>query len=580
MKPLKFFTKPLSLAQKQYETLRAFFVENRTASTIAKQFGYTTNSVYSLVNDFKQQLKSGEAQEVYFTQSLVGRKPKENSDEIISLIVALRKKYLSVGDIKSILDAQNKRVSEKYIYNILHQEGFARLPRRDETERHTAMSQVSLVAPKTMALDRMASEQMSTQHAGVLCFLPYLIDLNLEKLVETAGYPSSKSISAVQSILCFVALKLSNIGRYSADDVWCMDRGLGIFAGLNVLPKAAWFSSYSHRVTRQMNLALLKDLHRYWLKQGLLSDTSNLDFVTVPYWGEDSHLENNWSGKRHHALSSILAAVAQDPDSGIITYGDSGVRHDNEKDIVVEFLDFYPAAGKKTPPYLIFDSKFTTYENLSQLDDKGTKFITIRRRGKKILDGIALLPKTDWKNVKVQTTHGKTRTLKVLDQTLFLKGYQKDVRQIVVTGHGKIKPALIITNDFDLNIGHIIRKYAQRALVEKSISEQTYFFHLNKVSSSMVIKVDFDLTMSIFAHNLYRLFAMTMPGYESNTAEKLYQKFIDNSGRVEVTQDNINIKLKKKRNLSLLLTSMKNFEGKKMPWLGDRLFKVDAETYS
>ena len=54
-----------------------------------------------------------------------------------------------------------------------------------------------------------------------------------------------------------------------------MDRGLGLFAGLNVLPKAAWLSSYSHRVTRSMNLEFLKRIHRCWVDNRLLSDTAN-----------------------------------------------------------------------------------------------------------------------------------------------------------------------------------------------------------------------------------------------------------------------------------------------------------------
>ena len=119
------------------------------------------------------------------------------------------------------------------------------------------------------------------------------------------------------SILSFLALKLSNVRRYSVDDLWCMDRGLGLFAGLNVLPKAAWFTSYSHRITRKSNISFLKSLNKLWKKLGLLSDTTNLDFVAVPYWGKDNvHLENNWSGTRHQALTSILAAIAEDPDSG------------------------------------------------------------------------------------------------------------------------------------------------------------------------------------------------------------------------------------------------------------------------
>jgi hypothetical protein len=50
--------------------------------------------------------------------------------------------------------------------------------------------------------------------------------------------------------------------------------------------------------------------------------------------------------------------------------------------------------------------------------------------------------------------------------------------------------------------------------VEKSISELIGFFHLNQVSTSMVIKVDLDLAMSILASNLYRLFAVDFERYE------------------------------------------------------------------
>jgi hypothetical protein len=68
----------------------------------------------------------------------------------------------------------------------------------------------------------------------------------------------------------------------------------------------------------------------------------------------------------------------------------------------------------------------------------------------------------------------------------------KKIRQVAITGHGKIKPALIIINDFNLKADEIIRKYSRRWLIEKTISEQIEFFHLNRVSSSMVIKVDFE----------------------------------------------------------------------------------------
>jgi hypothetical protein len=388
-------------------------------------------------------------------------------------------------------------------------------------------------------------------------------------LISEAGYPETSVLSSINSILGFVALKLSNIRRYTTDDIWCMNRGLGLFAGLNVLPKASWFTSYSHRVTRKMNINFLKNLGKLWAEKGWLSDTANLDFTSIPYWGDDSNLENNWSGTRHKALASLLVALAQDPDTGMITYGDATVRHDNQAGVVVEFLDFYRESCADLK-YLVFDSKFTTYKNLGKLDDKEIKFITIRRRGKEIVESLNKLSPEAWVTTRVSAANGKTRELQVADKIIFLKDYGKNIRQLAITGHGKIKPALIITNDFNIAKELIIKKYAQRWLVEKEISEQIHFFHLNNVSSSMVIKVDFDLAMTILAHNLFRLLAADLDGYSHNTAVTLYEKFLHNSGFVTIDREHITIDMKKKRNLPLLLSAMERFQNIRIPWLQNK----------
>ena len=126
-------------------------------------------------------------------------------------------------------------------------------------------------------------------------------------------------MSRLSSLLSFVVLKLSNVRRYSHDDLWCMDRGLGLFAGLTVLPKSSCFSSYAHRVSCQMNHRFLQQMTTIWKQHNLLSDTVNLDFTTLPPWGEAEIREKNWSSTRQRQLTSILAALAQDPDSGIIS---------------------------------------------------------------------------------------------------------------------------------------------------------------------------------------------------------------------------------------------------------------------
>ena len=356
-----------------------------------------------------------------------------------------------------------------------------------------------------------------------------------------------------------------------------------MFAGLNVLPKTAWYTSYSDRVTTEMNQTFLKQLHQLWMEFGLLEDTSNLDFTTIPYWGNDSHLENNWSGKRGKALGSMLAVLAHDPDSGLIDYGSANVLQKDESAVVLEFLDFYREGNKKKDNklrYIIFDSKFTNYENLKKLDQDKIKFITIRRRGKLILERIAQLPAKGWKNVKVECAGNKHRTLHVYDEIVFLNGYDKDIRQITITGNGKIKPAVIITNDTDLLIEQIIRKYARRWMVEKSISEQIDFFHLNLVSSSMVIKVDFDFTMSILAHNLYRLFALELGRYENLLVQSLYDKFVLNWADIQIGEKTITVQLKKKRELPLILEVMQKYNRQKYSWLGNKNIIFEGASYS
>lgn len=579
MEPNAFFANPQNAVQKQYEALRAFYVEKCSGEEVAKRFGYTLTSFYSLTRDFKKNLSHDKPAQYFFASKLTGRKPKDETGKINQFIVDLRKKYLSVPDIKAILDVQGHSVSERYVYNVIHKEGFARLPRRNNSIREKSGAALKIQAPKSVMLDFLPETFSGRNSLGILCLLPYIQRYGIDRLIEQSDYPETNAISKLSSILCFIALKLSDVRRYSADDIWCMDRGLGLFASLNVLPKTGWYTSYSHRITRSINRDFLKGLHSIMLREGLLSDTANLDFTTIPYWGDDSHLENNWSGTRNKALASISAVLAQDPESGIITYGDTNIRHEQQSDVAVEFLDFYNSNGDNNIKYLVFDSKFTTYANLAKLG-KEIKFLTIRRRGKKIVEELNKKPSSSWKKVRVAMANGKGRNLKVNDEKIHLKDYGGELRQIAITGHGKIKPALLITNDFEKPCAELIRKYTRRWLVEKGISEQIEFFHLNRVSSSMVIKVDFDLTMSILAHNILRLFAMELPGYSHNSDYTLYKKFLSMTGDVKIGAEEVVVTLKKKRHLPALLSVMEQYKNMRLHIFKNQKFTILGDSSS
>jgi len=582
---IQFFANPVNPMHRQYLALRRFYFDEVSAEDVAVQFGYSVPAVYSMAKNFKIKLGNSKqnGNDLFFQDVKMGRPMKERDDDLVEIIVSYRKKQLSVPDIKCIMNGIGYDVSEGFIYRVCDESGFVRLPKRSKAERQELMETSNyadlLPAPSSVMCPFDVKERFSSQGVGVLCFLPFLVSYGIDKVIEASTYPETTQIKKLNSILAFLALKISNVERYGQDDGWCMDRGLGLFAGLNVLPKTTWFSSYADAVRRVDNIAFLKSLNRIFAAHSLFSDTANLDFTAIPYWGDEKPFENNWSGKRSKALISIQAALAQDPESGLISYGDTTIKHDNQNNVIIEFLDFYQSSTDKKINYVVFDSKFTTLENLGRINKKGIKFITIQRKSKNLNEKIQSIPQSDWHTVKIEKANHKTRTVTYSESTTENKKYgEEELRQIFIKG-SSIKPAIILTNEFDLKPAEIVRKYSKRWLIESGISEQIHFFHLNRNTSGIVVKVDFDLTMTILAHNLYRLLAFELPGYSSYTASSLYQSFIHNYGDIDIGEDDIVVKMNRMRTLPLLLESLPQVN-EPYHWLGNKRLIFTANTHT
>ena len=586
---VEYFTLHQQPMHKQYLAMRRFLLDQAPAETVAEEFNYTVSTIYTIAKNFKKRLSScNNSEDPFFLTPKLGRKKIDRDGDLAALIIEYRKKQLSIPDIKIILDAKGFVISERLILDICYDNGFVRLPQRGRKERLEILEDGRYVevspAPVSEMMDFCTNESFSSKGVGLLCFLPIIKMYEIDKVIMKSNYPGTSKIGKLNSILCFLALKLSDVERYGHDDGWCMDRGLGLFAGLNVLPKGSWFSSYSSAVSRNDNILFLKELNSVWARSGLLSDTVNLDFTAIPYWGDNEPFENNWSGKRTKALASIQSVLAQDPDKGILCYGDTTIKHDNQDNVVLEFLDFYhsdPAADKHLK-FLVFDSKFTTLENLSKLNDKGIKFLTIQRKSKSLNEYVASIPDNIWKTVRIEKANHKSRYVTYAESATVNKRYgngEKQIRQIFIKGNS-IKPATIITNDFESSAELIIQKYANRWLVESEISEQIHFFHLNRNSSGIVVKVDFDLTLTILAHNLYRLLAMNLKGYSHYAPITLYNQFIDNFGEIDVERFKVNVKLNRKRSLPLLLDALPGLTDFTYGWIGGKHFVFVPNTHT
>lgn len=555
-----YFLNPTEPRHRHYEALRAIYAGDLSRDEAARQFGLAPSYLKKLNAEFQQALGRGEA---YFFAPPPKGPPKgpRCTDDVVERIVALRKKNHSVPDIQAILTAQELPLALTTIDRILKDEGFAPLPKRTREERAAAQVPARIQAPESEPFV-WREETFTTEHGGgVLVFLPLLEQLGVMDAIARAGFPKTSVLSAQASVLSFLALKLLGNDRISHDAPYNLDRALGLFAGLNVLPKSSTLSSYSYRISREQNRTLLGQLCRLFEDKNAELGDFNMDFKAIPHWGDASVLENNWSGMRHRRVKSLLALLVQCPDTGILFYSDAGIRHRNENGAVLEFLDFWKNERGTAPKMLIFDSRFTTYENLDKLNKDGIKFLTLRRRGKNLVDQIQKFPENEWKRIELEGTQRKHPKVRVHDSRITLRHYTGPIRQIVLTEHGREQPAFLISNEEDLDTGLVIKKYARRWLVEQEIAEQIDFFHLNSPSSSIVVKVDFDLTLSLFAHNLFRTLTRQLPGFERCTVATIARDVLQNGAIVSIKGRDITVQLKKKAHLPTL------FE---LPWMKQR----------
>src|SRR5512147_61366 len=165
-----------------------------------------------------------------------------------------------------------------------------------------------------------------TRVAGVFLFLPLLARLGFPRLVSDAGYPGSQMIPVASALLSLLVLKLLDKERRSHIDDFNFDEALGLFAGLNVLPKKSYATDYSYRTVRENQLGLL----RGWvpaLGAALFpeADTFSLDFRPIPYRGDPTGLDQHYLPLRGSAGPSVQTFFALEQESRCLCYANANL---------------------------------------------------------------------------------------------------------------------------------------------------------------------------------------------------------------------------------------------------------------
>ena len=529
MRDAAFFTNPVHDWQRRYEALRASFVDRLPAAMVGERFGYTPGYIHLL----RHQFMNGQ---IDFSEPVPEGTPTRYrvTNEIRQKIRTRRESHLSAGEIAQLLSEEGVEISVRTVERVLAEEGFPKLPRRTRLKIGLTVKGAAVpLKSEGITIGNLEGSSYECASAGVFLFAPFMEKFNLPELVRAAGLPGTKIIPATSYFLSFLALKLLGTERYAHIGDHAFDPGLGLMAGLNVLPKCTALSTYSY----SLDAVHLLNLQRGFVKKAValgLYDGSiiNLDFHTIPHYGEESVLQEHWAGARGKRMKGALTLVAQDASSKLILYTAADIQREEASDQVLNFLSFWKKMRRGVSSTLIFDSKFTTYQHLSQLNEQGVKFITLRRRGKQLVENLDKLK--PWAKIHIPHDKRKYPNPLVHQSEITLRDYEGTLRQVILRGNGRKEPAFLISNDFESPVERLVGDYARRWRVENVISEAVKFFHLNALSSPILVKVHFDVLMTMMADTLYSMLAQKLRGFEQCDAPTIYRHFVKGKGTIRI----------------------------------------------
>lgn len=560
----RFFLEPANVHHRQYEALRAFFVEGLPSAQAAARFGYSVGSFRVLVHKFRH----GPSRD-FFSVSAKGPQAAPKSDPLRKEIIALRKQNFSIYDISRALAKEGHPLSPVAISLVLKEQGFARLPRRRDDERPAAARPTVADVANVGELD-LKPRQIKTQFGGLFLFLPWLVAMPFDRLMTQAGLPGSKMIPAGCAMRSLLGLKLFGTARHGHVMSAVLDEGLALFAGLNVVPKRSFLTEYSCRI----DPACYPKLMRRWFDavSGLglpRGDSFDLDFHTIPFHGEDALVEKHYVSKRSRKQKGILAFLAQDADTRVFCYANGQLRKDEQNDEILRFAKFWKQRTGHLPKELIFDSKLTTYANLHELNRQHIDFITLRRRSRKLLQEIAAQPLSAWRRIELERVSRLYKTPRILDREITLRGYEGPLRQLTILDLGHEEPTLLLTNQRTRSAAKLIGRYAQRMLIENNIADGIDFFHMDALSSAVAMKVNCDLQLTLMASSLYRLLAARIGhGYETAKSRHLFNDFIHAGATIDLEERDVIVAFQKRAHNPLLLAADFDKTDVAIPWLG------------
>jgi len=539
------FARPAQVNQRRYEAVRAYVLEGAPLAGAAARFGYSPAALASLVRDFR----AGKLA-LFAEAGKPGRKSAPKKDAARGRVIELRRQGRSVHEISTRLAAEGRPLNRTGVGQILAEEGFGPLLRHPEPEASispaTAGRDTKL--PRAKVIDFAAFPAAATTRlAGLLLAVPDLAALDLPALARAAGYPGTKAIPAASWLLSLLALKLTATRRVSHVDDLLDDPASALFAGLAILPKKSALTDYSYRLSHDHQRNFLAALDAKMIAAGLAGGDEgifDLDFHAVMHWGTDPALEKHYVPARSQRARSVLTFFAQDSGTHNLVYANADISKATQHREAIAFCDHWKAASGSDPKMLVMDQKVTNQKILGELDARGIKFLTLRMRSAALIRHISSLAPKDHKTIALDRPGPHNRPRVHENKAVRLTSYPGTVRQLVVTGLGRDAPTVIITNEHQATARNLISQYARRMTIEQRLAEIIRSFCADALSSTVNLNADLDIMLCVLAQALLAAFRTRLgAGYATATPDTLQRRFLDSSGTITTTGDQVTVRI-------------------------------------
>ena len=160
--------------------------------------------------------------------------------------------------------------------------------------------------------------------------------------------------------------------------------------------------------------------------------------------------------------------------------------------------------------------------------------------------------------------------IRYLEETVRLRGYEGPIRQFAVTGLGRDRPTLFLSNDFEETPRESIIRSAGRNRIEGGLGVSVNFFHLDCLASAVRLNVDLDVTLTVIAHGCYRWRASRWKGFEKADPKPLLRRFVETAGTVTIQANRLTVAFDRRSQNPILREATLGNGSPTVAWLGQR----------